>query len=175
MPYTSVPKSPRSPISRTPHDSRKTSRTPRASSEAPSTPSKSTRATFTRAFPSCGKNAAGSRSTRQRRSTSSSRRKTKTFRLCTIRRVTVSSPSTMTLSLLNKQGREVVREGDRDHVAGTVRFRTVRSAEYRARAMSIAFTTKGGGGPVILDDVRLEGQSAALREHVLRNLQFPAR
>jgi hypothetical protein len=91
-----------------------------------------------------------------------------------IRRVTVSSPATMTIALFDGDGREVARK---EIEMITSRRRSVFERfdpRIRARAISIGFTTKGGGGQVMLDDVRVEGQSGALREYVRQNLQFPA-
>ena len=87
-----------------------------------------------------------------------------------IGRIDTKEPCTMTLSLFDSSGRETLKRTI--PVSATMtsvleRFDT----PVRARSASLKFDT-AEGDRLVLEDVRIEGQSAALREYVRRELRF---
>ena len=81
-------------------------------------------------------------------------------------------PGTITLALVTESGGEALR---RDVVIGPDNRLVLESFPLgtRARALSLAIQAPGRDR-LTLSDVRLEGQSAALRDYVRRRLRFPA-
>lgn len=87
--------------------------------------------------------------------------------------IKASAPSTIIVSLFGEAGRLVARK----QVAIGPNVRRVLEAfdpGVRARGLSIRFTTAEGAARVTIADMRLLGQSAALRDYVRENLRFAA-
>jgi hypothetical protein len=88
-----------------------------------------------------------------------------------IDQIAASVPTEMTVLVFNAQGREVGRKP----IELTPASRSVVERfepRVRARTLSIRLRATAGADRVNIRDMRLVGQSAALREYVRRNLQF---
>lgn len=88
-----------------------------------------------------------------------------------IGRLTSPGSGTLTLSLADDSGRVTLRR-TLPFTAGSTAIYDRFEAPARARAVSIKVDTTGGEG-VKITDLRLEGQSAALRDYIRRMLVFP--
>jgi hypothetical protein len=88
-----------------------------------------------------------------------------------IGRLTVREPATLTLSLADEWGRETLRRSIKVPAGGTSVFERFETPA-RARAVSIKIDT-AAGDRVTISDLRLEGQSQALRDYLRRTLRFP--
>jgi hypothetical protein len=85
--------------------------------------------------------------------------------------ISASAPTTMTLRLFNANRREVV-ERDIELTPAPRSIVELLDPHTQARTLSIHLRTTGGPDRVSIRDLRVVGQSAALREYVRRNLQF---
>jgi hypothetical protein len=86
-------------------------------------------------------------------------------------RIAATMPTTMTVLLFNAEGHEVARK----QIALTPNPQSVLESfepHARARVLSMRWRTPRGIDRVSIKDIRLEGQSGALREYVHQNLQF---
>jgi hypothetical protein len=86
-------------------------------------------------------------------------------------RIAATLPTTMTVLLFNAEGREVARK----QIALTPNPQSILERfepHVRARTLSMRWRTPRGIDRVSIKDMRLEGQSAALRAYVQQNLQF---
>lgn len=88
-------------------------------------------------------------------------------------RVAASAPARIALSLFGDDGRQVAR---REIEIGSAARSIVERFEpgVRAHTLSIRLTTPEGGTRATIADLRLKGQSAALRAYVQENLRFAA-
>lgn len=86
-------------------------------------------------------------------------------------RLTSGASGTVTLSLADASGRVTLRR-TLPFSAGNAPIYERFDPPARGRVVSIRFDTVGGGG-VTITDLRLEGQSPALRDYVRRMLTFP--
>jgi hypothetical protein len=89
-----------------------------------------------------------------------------------IGRLTSHEPLTLTVSLADEFGRQTLRRSLQIPAGGVSVFERF-DAPARARAASITIDT-ASANKVTITDLRLEGQSQALRDYVRRTLRFPA-
>jgi hypothetical protein len=87
-----------------------------------------------------------------------------------IGRIDTKEPLTMSLSLFDSSGRETLKRSVLVSAAATSVLERL-DAPVRARSASLKFDT-AEGDRLVLDDLRIEGQSAALRDYVRRELRF---
>ncbi len=85
--------------------------------------------------------------------------------------ISASTPTTLTLRLFNANGREVV-ERNIELTSAPRSIVELLEPHTQARTLSIHLRTSGGPDRVTIRDLRVVGQSAALRDYVRRNLQF---
>jgi hypothetical protein len=85
--------------------------------------------------------------------------------------ISASAPTTMTLRLFNTNGREVA-EREIELTPAPRSVVEILEPRVQARTLSIHLRTTGATDRVSIRDLRVVGQSAALRDYVRRNLQF---
>jgi len=88
-----------------------------------------------------------------------------------IRHIELKQPGTLTLALFDGTGRETLR---RTIPVGAANFSVLERFDTPARAVAALLRVDAAeGDSLTIEDVRIEGQSASLREYLRRELRFP--